>query len=197
MLMKERCEKIRTWTERLASFSIADWDSLPDIDLYMDQVLAVLQKQAEAYSQADDMKAITPSMINNYVKAGTIKRPIKKKYGKEHIANLIMLNSAKQVLPISDISSLLNKASDEIGTSEKYEYFTVIHKQAGEAVAEKMRDALERVGDQCDSKQLFILATRLVLEADIMVSASKLLLRDILSQAEEKPTKGRAKPAAK
>lgn len=198
--MKECCDKIRAWTDRLSSSKIDGWEDLPGIDLYMDQVLTILEKQAEAYLQAEDIKAITPSMINNYVKDGTIQHPVKKKYGKDHIASLIMLNSAKQVLPISDISSLLNKASDEITMAEKYEYFTLIHKKACEAVTEKIHDALERVGDQCDSKQLFILATSMVLEADLMVSAAKMLIRDVLVKQEEKAAlpkqKAKAKPKA-
>lgn len=187
--MKECCEKLRAWTDRLASTKTDGWDSLPDLDLYMDQVLKILEKQAEACLHADDMKGITPSMINNYVKAGTIKRPVRKKYNKEHIANLVMLNSAKQVLPISDIASLLNKSADELSTSERYEYFTAIHKQACDAVAEKMRDALDRVADQCDSRQLFILATSMVLEADIMVSAAKLIIREVLAGSSQIPEK--------
>ncbi len=195
--MKECCEKIRSWTDRLASSKMDGWDELPDLDLYMDQVLTILEKQAEAYLQAEDIKAITPSMINNYVKDGTIQHPVKKKYGKDHIANLIMLNSAKQVLPIADISSLLNRASGEISTGEKYEYFTLIHKKACEAVTEKIHDALDRVGDQCDSKQLFILATSMVLEADLMVSASKMLIRDVLVRKEVDEAKSKLKAKAK
>lgn len=191
--MQEICKKVKAWTENMASSRLTEWDQLPDIELYMDQVLTILERQAAAYWQADDIKAITPSMINNYVKDGTIKRPANKKYNKEHIANLIMLNSAKQVLPISDISGLLNKADSEISTAEKYEFFTVLQRQACESLSAKMQEALDNVGDQCDRKQLFILATRMVLEANVMVSASKMLIREVLGPIDKKTEAKRKK----
>jgi hypothetical protein len=184
--VQEHCKRIREWTDNMAATRITEWEQLPDIELYMDQVLTILERQTAPYSQADDIRAMTPSMINNYVKDGTIKRPSNKKYNKEHIANLIMLNSAKQVLPINDISSLLNKADTEITTAEKFEYFTFLQRQACESLAVKMREALANVGDQCDRKQLFILATKLVLEANVMVSASKMLIREVLGPAQAK-----------
>ena len=124
--MKERCKLIRDWVEGLGTSQLVEWDQLPDIGLYMDQVVTILERQSGQYLQGEDVKAITPSMINNYVKDGTIRRPVLKKYGREHLADLLILNSAKQVIPISDIAVLLRHMEDEVTTGEKYSYYRAL-----------------------------------------------------------------------
>ena len=63
----------------LAQPSIPHWDALPDLDLYMDQVIAFMEKYLSLFGDSRD-KLITPSMINNYVKLGVLPPPVKKKY---------------------------------------------------------------------------------------------------------------------
>lgn len=178
--MKERCRLIKDWIEGLGTSQLAEWDQLPDIGLYMDQVVTILERQSGHYLQGEDVKAITPSMINNYVKDGIIKRPVMKKYGREHLADLFILNSAKQVLPISDIAVLLRHMEDEVSTGEKYSYYRALQQEACEGVAARMKQALDNVGTECDERQLFIFASRLVLEANLLTSAAKMLLRDVM-----------------
>ena len=182
--MKERCRLIKDWIEGLGTSQMAEWDQLPDIGLYMDQVVAILERQSGQYLQGEDVKAITPSMINNYVKDGIIKRPVMKKYGREHLADLLILNSAKQVLPISDIAVLLRHMEDEVSTGEKYSYYRALQQEACEGVAARMRQALDNVGTECDERQLFIFASRLVLEANLLTSAAKMLLRDVMRPSD-------------
>ena len=62
----------------LAQPSIPHWDALPDLDLYMDQVIAFMEKYLSLFGDSRD-KLITPSMINNYVKLGVLPPPVKKK----------------------------------------------------------------------------------------------------------------------
>lgn len=47
------------------------WDALPDIDLYMDQVVSYLPRQ----SVGGKAPAVTSAMINNYVKDGLLPGP--------------------------------------------------------------------------------------------------------------------------
>ena len=75
------------------------WAELPEIDLYLDQVLLyVNQVTSSAISQND--KGLTASMINNYVKHGHLEKPIKKKYGRHQVARLIAITSLKNVFSI-------------------------------------------------------------------------------------------------
>ena len=63
--------------EILNTRKIPKWNELPELDLYMDQVIVLMEKHLNA-SKKD--KLITPSMINNYVKLGIVPPPIKKQY---------------------------------------------------------------------------------------------------------------------
>ena len=58
-------------------------------------------------------KIITKTMINNYVKAGLMKAPKKKKYNRTHIATLFVICILKQIYSINDINELLNDTNKE------------------------------------------------------------------------------------
>ena len=78
---------------------LADWEELPDIGLYMDQVTGLLNRKLAPFTMGRDEAPLTPSMINNYVKSGHISRPRKKKYSREQLAALYMLCSLKRTFP--------------------------------------------------------------------------------------------------
>ncbi|MCD8498767.1 MAG: DUF1836 domain-containing protein [Clostridiales bacterium] len=60
-----------------AAFQPATWEQLPDLGLYMDQVITYVEQQCRTlYAQE---KFLTPAMVNNYVKSGLISRPNSKK----------------------------------------------------------------------------------------------------------------------
>ena len=61
------------------------WDELPDIELYMDQVLSVLERKLKIFAEPEE-KIITSTMINNYVKQKVIKPPLNKRYDRYHLA---------------------------------------------------------------------------------------------------------------
>ena len=90
---------------------IPRWNELPEIDLYLDQVVTFIDKYLSNYiSEKDengDTKLITKTMINNYVKQKVLEAPIKKKYNRTNLAYLIIICILKQVYSISDISKLI------------------------------------------------------------------------------------------
>lgn len=81
---------------------------IPDIDLYMDQVLSFLNdKLSNNHSDSED-PALTKTMINNYTKNGLLPSPVKKKYSKEHMMVLIFIYYFKNFLSINDVQKMLN-----------------------------------------------------------------------------------------
>ena len=76
---------------------LPSWESLPQLDLYMDQVMVLMERYLALFSDGKD-KLITPSMINNYVKLGLIPPPVKKKYSREHLARLMTGSSNHKLL---------------------------------------------------------------------------------------------------
>jgi len=81
-------------------------NDIPDIDLYVDQVNAFIDKKLSHLKRHEKDKLLTKTMINNYTKAGLLMPPSKKKYSREHIALLILVYSSKHILSINDISML-------------------------------------------------------------------------------------------
>ena len=70
----------------ILEFHIPRWEELPDIELYMDQVITFIENNLSIYPFINSEKIITSSMINNYVKLNLIPKPIKKKYNKTHFS---------------------------------------------------------------------------------------------------------------
>ena len=91
---------------RMMAQQLPRWHELPDLELYMDQVLALIARYLDGYPGFDD-KPLTASMVNNYVKHGVMPPPVKKKYTRTHLAHLVMICSLKPVMPIAVISRLI------------------------------------------------------------------------------------------
>ena len=68
-------------------------------------------------------KIITKTMINNYVKQGIMPAPEKKKYGKSHIAYLMVICVLKQVYSINDIGKLISLTIQYFEISKAYNRF--------------------------------------------------------------------------
>ena len=108
----------------LTTYSLPSWDMLPDIELYMDQVMSLLTKYLEVYDTViGTHRLITPSMINNYVKLGIIPAPHKKKYSKIHLAYLLIVCTLKQTLDMSTIQQIIPVGLDETSVKKTYDSF--------------------------------------------------------------------------
>lgn len=97
-------------------------DDIPNLDLYMDQVITVFEEKLSGNKRREEDKLLTKTMINNYSKAGIL-QPIKgKKYSKEHILQMLFIYNLKQTLSIADIQRLTQDVGEELrqqGLSEK------------------------------------------------------------------------------
>lgn len=83
---------------------LTSWTALPDIGLYMDQVMTLMER---TFGATPGMGGITKSMVNNYVKAGLIRRPAGRKYDRDQLAQLIMIAVLKQALSMEEIARVL------------------------------------------------------------------------------------------
>lgn len=106
--------------EKLLQDSVQDVDmhpsELPALDLYMDQIITLMEENLSANKRYETDKLLTKTMINNYSKEGLIK-PIKgKKYSREHITQMLMIYALKGTLSIQEIKSFFSWAD---GSGEK------------------------------------------------------------------------------
>ena len=78
--------------KNIINFHIPRWNELPNIELYIDQVICYLDDSLLNYvSKENEEHILTKTMINNYVKHSVIMPANNKKYGKEHIAKLFII----------------------------------------------------------------------------------------------------------
>jgi hypothetical protein len=93
---------------------------MPDIDLYMDQVIQLFDHTFKTTKRNADEKILTKTMINNYAK-GKLFIPIKnKKYSKKHLILISLIYQLKGSLSINDIKSTLGVINDKL-TNEDFE----------------------------------------------------------------------------
>ena len=107
--------------QRLQSYQPAGWNQIPDLGLYMDQVITYMDRQCrDLYTPGE--RILTPAMVNNYVKLGLVKRPVAKKYSRESLAQLLMICTLKQAVSVEGIKVLL-MPEDGQDTESLYRHF--------------------------------------------------------------------------
>ena len=99
--------------DKLNGIDYINPESIPNIDLYMDQITSFMDDQLEMSKRREDDKLLTKTMINNYTKNDLLPPPVKKKYSKEHLLCLIFIYYLKNILSINDINTVLNPITDK------------------------------------------------------------------------------------
>ncbi|MBO0471419.1 DUF1836 domain-containing protein [Enterococcus sp. DIV0242_7C1] len=114
---------LQTWGEELVDVHLPRWHELPEIDLYMDQVITLVERYLSPIILKEKHTLLTSSMVNNYVKLGLIPAPQKKRYNQKHLAFLIAITLLKQVLTIPEIKQGILYQGSAVGIREAYDLF--------------------------------------------------------------------------
>ena len=102
--------------EQLGMENTISLEEMPNIDLYMDQVIQLFENTYGETKRHESDKVMTKTMINNYAK-GKVFFPIQnKKYSKEHLILLSMIFQLKGTLSINDIKTTLQGINNKIVT---------------------------------------------------------------------------------
>lgn len=110
--------------DEIREYRCPRWDTLPDLDLYMDQVMSILEKNLRIFIGQDPQKTVTPTMINNYVKQKLVRPPKNKKYDRGHIANFYIITLLKQIMSLGQIKTAIESVLSDYSSSRKaYERF--------------------------------------------------------------------------
>ena len=116
-------EQLIDWGKEIETATLPRWKELPDIELYMDQVISLVGKYLTPILPKQEQALLTKSMVNNYVKLELIPAPVKKKYSRVHLAFLIAITLLKQVLTIPEIKTGIVYQGRVSGTHEAYNIF--------------------------------------------------------------------------
>ncbi|HFH0609160.1 TPA: DUF1836 domain-containing protein [Enterococcus faecium] len=121
--MEKMRQQLMEWGKELETFRLPQWEELPDLELYMDQVRTLVDRYLSPVIQGEKHPLLTSSMVNNYVKLGLIPAPVKKRYNKEHVAFLLAITTLKQVLTIPEIKEGILFQGKTVGIREAYNLF--------------------------------------------------------------------------
>ena len=145
-------ETVERAIDNLRTINTISPDEFPAMDLYMDQLTTFMDiKLSGLVRKPSKDKVLTKTMINNYAKNHLIQPPVKKKYSKEHMLELLFIFYFKSFLSIGDIQTLLSPLADELDgkgyTAEKV-YAQMI--QAGKGARGKLKKDLDEKVEKID-----------------------------------------------
>lgn len=184
--------------EKLAAHRLPRWEALPDLELYMDQVVAVMERFLDIYHacSAEDSRIITPAIINNYVKLKVVPAPNKKRYSKEHLAYLIMVCILKQTLSISSIVKLIARQLEKKSIDLLYNDFCNMYEtviplvQRGNFMENAKEEQPQKTADHSANVDDYIL------KSAIISTAGKFICEGVLSVIQRNEAEKEEKPEA-
>ena len=95
-------------------------EDIPEIDLYMDQVIQLFEAHYGDTVRNEDEKILTKTMINNYAKGKLLMSIKNKKYSKEHIILMNLIYTLKGSLSLTDIKMALDPIIQSYEKLESY-----------------------------------------------------------------------------
>ena len=156
-------KKFEEWAKQVSTLHLPRWEELPDMDLYRDQVITLIERYL-SFLANDDEKIITTSMINNYVKWKMMPAPNRKKqYNRVHLGYLIVITILKQVVNIKDIKNGIELLASQRGTHNAYNLFCL-----------QMEISLKNVLALCVDSISFVEKYKAIEEDEIVLSMGTL-----------------------
>lgn len=133
-------KELLEWSESLMKFHLPRWEELPAFDLYMDQVITLIEGYLSPILETQQGSILTSAMINNYVKLKLIPKAEKKRYSKKHMAYLLAITLLKQVLTISEVKEGIEYQASQCGLKEAFNLFCEEQENAVRAVANHLKE---------------------------------------------------------
>lgn len=145
---------------------------IPNIDLYMDQILTLVDEKLAANKRYEDDKLLTKTMVNNYSKEKLI-TPVKgKKYTRSQITQMLCILNLKQNLMLSDLKHLLG--SEGVNFEKTY--------AQGLEMKTKLRDEMQTMLGNLFGESVDLSDKESVLAFSLALSAGATYLRRICEE---------------
>ncbi|MEH7389746.1 DUF1836 domain-containing protein [Bacillus sp. JJ1503] len=187
-------ENLQKMIESLNLNSQISLNEIPDIDLYMDQVIQLFENKFSCTKRNEEEKILTKTMINNYAK-GKLLFPIKnKKYSKEHLILISFIYQLKGALSINDIKETLSGINERIikqsmdvdGFYESFLHLTEKNIHAFiEQIEQKGKDVNEEIGEMIENESAVLKKTLMIASlahmSNLYRRAAEKLVDDLVS----------------
>ena len=123
-------------------------DDIPSISLYLDQIVHLISDKSHEGAQRFYDRTLTKTMVNNYSKAGLITPVTGKKYTKEQIIQMLMINSLKNTYSISEIKCAMDafyacEGVDREVLMETYDKYVEMRRKSKVACPEAVKEMIE------------------------------------------------------
>ncbi|MBR1861836.1 MAG: DUF1836 domain-containing protein [Lachnospiraceae bacterium] len=135
--------------KKISGFNPIAAEDVPVVPLYMDQLTTFMDSKLRGSLRTpSEDKVLTKTMINNYAKNDLIPPPIKKRYSKDHIYELLFIFYFKSFMSIGDIQTLLSpitadffgKSRDKgFGIEDIYVYMSDVLKGSRARLREELK----------------------------------------------------------
>lgn len=173
LLMEDTVEnkEINKIIETLKLDEVIEPQSIPNLDLYMDQVITLFEEKLAHTKRNEEDKLLTKTMINNYAKDKLLMPAKKKKYTREHIILMILLYEMKQILTISDIKTLFGIIVKEDRVDAKrleeiYQIYLTLKKKGIDDFKEQVEKVKVSLNQQLEESNLTSLEVKQLGEVD-------------------------------
>ena len=171
-------------------------NEIPEIDLYMDQVIQLFENKLSNSKRNEEDKVLTKTMINNYAKAKLLMSVKNKKYSKEHLILMSLIYELKGSLSINDIKLLLANIVDKFENEEEYdlrglyERYLEENKKDDEIIVNGLKNKINDIDDNSyEEKLLLILST--ISMSNMYRRVGELLIDKYFGEEEEKNEKSK------
>lgn len=146
--------KLRRWEKYLDNYRLPSWEEIPNIGLYMEQVIALLKEYLDYMPpELKEEQFLTAATINNYVRLRVMPGPDKKRYYRIHIAYLIIICSMKQGMSLALISKMIPMGLSEEEVEKIYRPYVELHRKTCEYFGSQVRLAAGKILKHADAPQ--------------------------------------------
>ena len=143
--------KLRRWEKYLAAYRLPAWEQIPDLGLYMEQVVLLLPE------------------------------PRKKRYYRVHIAYLIMICTLKQALRLSELQTLLPGDLPEDEVRRTYDAYVRRHQLCAQYFIDQVRLTAAAMFDREVTMELAVRDTpEMITSAAILSGFARLFAEKLL-----------------
>lgn len=168
-------EELLDLKQRMEQERPVEWEQLPDIALYMDQIISFMPRQLIRF---DEGEGLTSAMVNNYIKDGLVPRAEGKRYGPTHLGYLTAVCALKKVLSVRDVGVLLAAGQEQNDDPEQ------LYHSFCQALDRALSETAQTLDENADREDLAKMALDLALRSYANQMACARIL-DILEPPEE------------
>lgn len=172
---------VKCVADRLSKFHHVNLDNIPDMDLYMDQLIKFMDEELDGIGSE---QPLTSNMVNNYIKNKILPNTNKKKYTKDHIIIITLIYYFKNVLSIIEIKTILDPIIKKyFSNKNKLEMVYIqLFKKKKKYLNKNFKDFMEKVMDAeelFDDEYLKLFSIISTLSFDIYVK--KVILKELIA----------------